>query len=150
MNKIIDLMRKYRMATSLLVGLLVGFLVLVLFSDADASKWNHDHNIDLTITQQYEPHDHDSDPLSISSDPSSGVGNSELDLSRAMSSAGDTCVFDYAPGWQGCGGYGWSGGEQAFNFSGVTRIDEFMFRMNLQTDKDFDEYAGSVGASWHF
>ena len=79
-----------------------------------------------------------------------GVSNKDWDTAKAMSAAGDTCVFDYAPGWQGCVGGGWSGGESALNGSLVTRIDQFSLRVNLQTDTNFDEQAYGVGGSWHF
>jgi len=78
------------------------------------------------------------------------VGDTNFDMSMAMSAAGDTCVFDYAPGWQGCGGMGWYGSEQAFNGSAVVRLDQYMLRFNLQADDDFSEFAGGVGGSWHF
>lgn len=81
---------------------------------------------------------------------SSGVRDSDVDLSRAMSAAGDTCVFDYDPGWQGCVGAGFSGDEQAINLSTVTRYDEMMIRFNAQSDDSLDELAGGAGVSWHF
>jgi hypothetical protein len=73
-----------------------------------------------------------------------------LDRSIAMSAAGDTCVFDYAPGWQGCVGAGFYGSSQGYNGSLATRIDEFMLRTNLQTDDQLDDFSIGVGGSWHF
>jgi hypothetical protein len=77
-------------------------------------------------------------------------GDDERDRTRAMSAAGDVCVFDYAPGWQGCGGAGFYDNAQGYNASAVTRVDQFMVRMNVQTDDQFDKYAVGIGGSWHF
>ena len=137
-----------------IVGAVVVVVILIitsLFTDAEASglNQNHDHNINLTVTQEYEPQD--VDPLSIANDhQDSGVSDSELDKTRAMVAAGDTCVFDYASGWQGCIGGGFSGDESAINGSLVTRVDQIMIRTNIQADTDFDDYAVGVGGSWHF
>lgn len=79
-----------------------------------------------------------------------GMNNEEFDKGMAMSAAGDTCIFDYAQGWQGCFGGGWYGSRSAINGSLATRVDQFMIRVNLQTDTDFDEQAIGVGGSWHF
>lgn len=78
------------------------------------------------------------------------VNNDLLDDIMAMSAAGDSCVFDYAKGWQGCISGGWYGSSTALNGSLVTRIDTFMLRVNIQADTEFDEVAGGVGGSWHF
>ena len=80
----------------------------------------------------------------------SGMSDSTFDKGMAMSAAGDTCVFDYAAGWQGCVGGGWYGSESALNGSIVTRVDNFALRFNLQTDAGFNEQAYGVGGSWHF
>ncbi len=80
----------------------------------------------------------------------SGMSDSTFDKGMAMSAAGDTCVFDYAAGWQGCVGGGWYGSKTALNGSIVTRVDNFALRFNLQTDTGFDEQAFGVGGSWHF
>ena len=80
----------------------------------------------------------------------SGMGNSQFERAAAMSAAGDTCVFDYAPGWQGCVGGGWYESESAINGSIVKRVDDIMLRFNLQADTDWEEQAYSVGGSWHF
>lgn len=142
-----DLSKCYLMFRAAVVAIVL-LIVLNAFTSAEASGWHGDHNIDLTITHEYP--DNDVDPLSMGGAQDSGVSDSELDKSRAMSAAGDTCVFDYAPGWQGCVGGGWAGSESALNGSIVTRVDEFMIRTNLQTDTDFDDYAIGVGGSWHF
>ncbi len=78
------------------------------------------------------------------------VGDDDFDMAQAMSAAGDVCVFDYASGWQGCVGAGFFGNAEAYNGSAVTRVDQFMIRVNLQADRDFEEYAVGVGGSWHF
>jgi hypothetical protein len=80
----------------------------------------------------------------------SGMDSEEFDNGMAMSAAGDTCVFDYAQGWQGCFGGGWYGSASAINGSLVTRVDNFAMRVNIQSDTDFDEQAIGVGGSWHF
>jgi hypothetical protein len=138
-----------RNAIGFAAGVIAIIILAVIFSGDAKAGGNHGHDINLNLTYDYDPPDVGG--LSIASDnQDSGVQNSELDLSRAMAAAGDACVFDYAPGWQGCGTYGWSGGEQAFNGSLVTRVDEWMIRINIQTDIDFEEYSGAIGGSWHF
>lgn len=77
-------------------------------------------------------------------------GNSIFDKYTAMGAAADYCIFDYASGWQGCGSTGWSNGEQAINAMFATRIDTWMIKFGVQTDRDLDEYQGGVGASFHF
>jgi hypothetical protein len=119
-------------------------MLLLITLDAEAGG-NHDHDLNLTIEYpDYAP------APGPTTQVFTGMDNEEFEKGMAMSAAGDTCVFDYAEGWQGCVGGGWYGSQSALNGSLVTRIDNWAVRVNLQTDTDFDEQAVGVGGSWHF
>lgn len=105
--------------------------------------------IDNSVTNNHYYGTNDSGDSSIV-EIYSGMDSEEFDNGMAMSAAGDTCVFDYAQGWQGCFGGGWYGSASAINGSLVTRVDNFAMRVNIQSDTDFDEQAIGVGGSWHF
>ncbi len=149
MKEILNLIKYYKIVKTVTAISIVAFVALMISVNVAVASGSHNHDINLTITHEYP--DHDPGPLTIASDnQDSGVSNSELDKTRAMSAAGDTCVFDYAVGWQGCFGGAWAGSESAINGSLVTRVDDFMIRSNIQADTDFDDYVISVGGSWHF
>lgn len=114
-----------------------------------------DVDVDTTIVNNYyyseEPTETNGDgSVSTPAGFNTGIGNSAFENAAAMSAAGDTCVFDYAPGWQACVGGGWYGSASAINGSMATRIDQFVIRFNLQADTDFDDQSYGVGGSWHF
>ncbi len=125
---------------------IAGILMLVLLfiaalSDARAS--GNDIYIDNS-THYY------SEPESSVGGSYTGIDNDEFDKGMAISAAGDTCVFDYAPGWQGCVGGGFYESQSALNGSLVTRIDQIMIRSNVGCDTDWDNCAIGIGGSWHF
>lgn len=125
--------------------IMFGVMMLLIVLDAEATGKNY-INLDLTINHDYQPPPPSSETVEVYT----GMDNDEFDKGMAMSAAGDTCVFDYAPGWQGCFGWGNYGSANALNGSLVTRIDNFAVRINLQSDTDFDEQAIGAGGSWHF
>ena len=122
----------------------VTFAVMLLMIALEAAA--HGVNVDNSVTHNYYGETGSSSVTEVYR----GMDSEEFDKGMAMSAAGDTCVFDYAPGWQGCFGGGWYGSQSAVNGSLVTRIDNFAVRVNLQSDTDFDEQAIGVGGSWHF
>jgi hypothetical protein len=130
-------------------ALLVWVFALAYFGLALAHDKGHTSNLNLTIEHVYPSGGADVQGGSTTQ-VFTGMDNEEFDKGMAMSAAGDTCVFDYAEGWQGCVGSGWYGSQSALNGSLVTRIDNWAVRVNLQTDTDFDEQAVGVGGSWHF
>ena len=109
-----------------------------------AGGYKHDIDLDLTVNNEFIY------PESETEVRYSGMGNSQFERGMAMSAAGDTCVFDYAPGWQGCVGGGWYESESAINGSVVKRVDDIMLRFNIQADTDWEEQSYGVGGSWHF
>lgn len=129
--------------TYFFAGMVFTIMAVLAF---DAEAHDHKHNIDLTINHNYPP----DDTNGIADFSLRGISDEEFDKAQAMSAAGDTCVFDYAPGWQGCVGGGWYGSQSAINGSIVTRVDNFALRLNIQSDTDFDEQAVGIGGSWHF
>ena len=143
------------------IAFLAGVALVFMSNTAFGSSPHHTHethtdgdhtvivNVDVDNTQPASSNV-DTAGANDNHSQSSGVRDSDVDLSRAMSAAGDTCVFDYDPGWQGCVGAGWSGDEQAINFSAAIRYDEVMIRFSVQSDDQLDEMAGGVGGSWHF
>lgn len=158
-----DLWQKYKALPSTprrLIAFTAGLLLLIIVNSAFGGNayasnphhthGTHDQNIDVNVNITHEDNNVDTAGVNDSHSQSSGVRDSDVDLSRAMSAAGDTCVFDYDPGWQGCGGLGFSGDEQAVNLSVVTRHKEVMIRFSAQSDDSLDEMAGGAGVSWHF
>lgn len=134
----------------LVAGLLFALFIYLALTDSVLAHGSHGH--DITINNYSYPEGGSTDAAGTSSftEIYRGIDSEEFDKAQAMSAAGDTCVFDYAPGWQGCIGGGWYGSQSALNGSLVTRVDNFAVRVNLQTDTDFDDQAIGVGGSWHF
>jgi hypothetical protein len=110
-------------------------------SEAFAGKYDHSSTITNNHYYGDEYFDDGSD---------NGIGNSDFSQFIAMQNSANYCVFDYAPGWQGCGSAGWYDGYTGYNLGLATRIDCWMVRFGVQTDEDFDEYSGGVGGSFHF
>jgi hypothetical protein len=105
--------------------------------------------IDLTIQHEFP------EPLAMNQtvgEPTSDSGISKSDFAKigAMLNAASYCVFDYAPGWQGCVSTGFYDDAVGYNTMLATRIDNWMVRFGVQADEGFDEFSGGVGGSWHF
>ena len=136
---------------SIAFGLGVILVLSISFCSDAIAGGNHAQNINLNLNYKSPPIRPTAQSTQVAPDDDyDGVGSSDFAKIMAMSMAADYCVFDYAPGWQGCVSTGWYDGHNGYNGMLATRIDNWMIKFGMQTDEDFDEYSGGVGASVHF